>query len=105
VGGFRHLHRRAERSGDVQHAQSGLSGPAYPGWWDTPDKRAAFDAFVTEPDQAKRVAIWKRLQALFYSEVPTIKIGSFYALFGISTRLSGYTPVADPAFWNVKITG
>jgi peptide/nickel transport system substrate-binding protein len=74
---------------------------SYPGWWDTPDKRAAFDAFTTETDDAKRVELWKKLQALFYAEVPTVKIGSFYYLYGINTRLSGYLPEQWPAFWNV----
>ena len=52
--------------------------PTYPGWWDTPDKRAALDAFVTESDPVKRVPIWHKLQALFYSEVPTVKLGALY---------------------------
>jgi peptide/nickel transport system substrate-binding protein len=82
-----------------------ILNPSYPGWWDSPDKHAALDRFVTEPDQAKRVAIWKQLQALFYSEVPTIKIGSAYNLYGISDKLTGYTSQSWPYFWNTRLAG
>jgi peptide/nickel transport system substrate-binding protein len=81
-----------------------IMNPSYPGWWDTPGKRAALDAFATETDQAKRLAIWKQIQALFYSEVPTIKLGEWFFLYGISTKLNGYTPVPWPCFWNVSLT-
>ena len=33
--------------------------PSYPGWWDTPDKHAALEAFVTESDPARRVPLWR----------------------------------------------
>jgi peptide/nickel transport system substrate-binding protein len=81
-----------------------IMNPTYPGWWDTPDKRAALDAFATETDQAKRIVIWQRIQALFYSEVPTIKLGEWFYLYGISAKLNGYTPVPWPCFWNVSLT-
>jgi peptide/nickel transport system substrate-binding protein len=82
-----------------------ILNPSYPGWWDSPDKHAALDRFVTEPDQAKRVAIWRQLQALFYSEVPTIKIGSAYNLYGMSDKLTGYTSQSWPYFWNTRLAG
>ena len=81
-----------------------IMNPSYPGWWDSEGKRAALTEFVTETDQAKRVAIWKRIQALFYSEVPTIKLGEWFFLYGISSKLNGYTPVPWPCFWNVSLT-
>jgi peptide/nickel transport system substrate-binding protein len=81
-----------------------IMNPTYPGWWDSTDKRAALDAFVTESDQAKRVAIWKRIQQIFYRDVPTIKLGEFFQLYGVSNKLVGYTPQAWPSFWNVGLT-
>ena len=81
-----------------------IVNPSYPGWWDSPDKRAAMDAFVTESDQTKRMASWKQLQAIFYRDVPTIKLGEFLQLYGISTKLTGYTPLAWPCFWNVGLS-
>jgi peptide/nickel transport system substrate-binding protein len=80
-----------------------IMNPSYPGWWDSRDKRAALDAFVTESDMTRRVAAWRQIQAIFYRDVPTIKLGEFLQLYGISTRLKGYTPLAWPCFWNVSV--
>jgi peptide/nickel transport system substrate-binding protein len=82
-----------------------IMNPTYPGWWDSPDKRAALDAFVSVSDPAKRMAAWRQIQAIFYRDVPTIKLGEFFQLFGISTGLTNYTPLAWPCFWNVGLTG
>jgi peptide/nickel transport system substrate-binding protein len=78
--------------------------PSYPGWWDTPDKHAALEAFVTESDPAKRVPLWHKLQAQFYIDVPTVKIGAGYTTFGASKRMAGYYPGIWPAFWNTKLS-
>lgn len=78
--------------------------PSYPGWWDTPAKRAALDAFDGETDPAKRVADWKAVQALFYAEAPSVKVGDFYNLAARSTHLTGTTTVPWPFFWNVGLS-
>ena len=78
--------------------------PSYPGWWDTPDKHAALEAFVTESDPAKRVPLWRKLQAQFYIDVPTVKVGAGYTTFGASKRMTGYYPGIWPAFWNTKLS-
>jgi peptide/nickel transport system substrate-binding protein len=77
--------------------------PSYPGWWDTPDKHALLQDFVTESDTAKRVPIWHKLQAQFYIDVPTVKIGAGFTTFGASKRMTGYYPGIWPAFWNTKL--
>ena len=81
-----------------------VMNPSYPGWWDSPAKKAALDAFNGETDPAKRVADWKAIQALFYSEAPSIKVGDFYNLAARSTRVSNYTTVPWPFFWNVGLS-
>jgi peptide/nickel transport system substrate-binding protein len=78
--------------------------PSYPGWWDTPEKHALLDAFTTESDPVKRVPLWHKLQAQFYIDVPTVKIGAGYTTFGASKRMSGYYPGIWPAFWNTKLS-
>lgn len=80
-----------------------IMNPSYPGWWDTPEKRAALAAFDTETDPAKRVEDWKAIQTLFYSQVPAVKVGDFYNLAAMSKRMSGYTTTPWPFFWNVRI--
>ncbi|HEX3349882.1 MAG TPA: ABC transporter substrate-binding protein [Acetobacteraceae bacterium] len=93
-------------SGPVQPEPGLFSSfnPAYPGWWDTPAVRAALETYVSAPDQAARLAAWKNMQALFYSEAPTLLVGSFADLYGISPKLQGYTPIPPPAFWNCRLT-
>jgi peptide/nickel transport system substrate-binding protein len=93
-------------SGPVQPEPGLFSSfnPAYPGWWDTPAVRAAVETYVTAPDQPARVAAWKAMQALFYSEAPTLLIGFFADLYGISAKLQGFTPIPPPAFWNTRLT-
>lgn len=81
-----------------------IFNPSYPGWWDTPDKHALLDDFVTESDPTKRVPLWRKLQAQFYVDVPTVKIGAGYTTFGASKRISGYYPGIWPAFWNTKLS-
>lgn len=76
---------------------------AYPGWWDTPRKRAALDRFLAAVNVPARIAAWKELQSLFYEEVPTILVGYFYGLYGVSNKLSGFDYFMDPYFWNVKL--
>ncbi|MBP2227876.1 peptide/nickel transport system substrate-binding protein [Azospirillum agricola] len=78
--------------------------PSYPGWWDTPEKREALAAFNREPDAAARKGKWVELQKLFYSEVPSIKVGDFYNLAAASDKLKNYTPAPWPFFWNAELS-
>lgn len=81
-----------------------VMNPAYPGWWDTPAKREALAAFNRETDTEARRKKWVEIQTLFYSEVPSIKVGDFYNLAAASTKLANYTPTPWPFFWNVDLT-
>jgi len=90
--------------GETDPSQVNVFNPAYPGWWDSPEKRAVMAAFVTETDHAKRLAIWQKLHGLFYSEAPSLKVGEFYSTYGMAKNLTGYSPMPWPAFWNVKRT-
>jgi peptide/nickel transport system substrate-binding protein len=77
--------------------------PAAPGWWSTPARDKAVDAFNGEPDPARRAQLWGDVQALIYQEVPIIRIGNFNALGVRSKRLAGLVPAAWPFFWNVWV--
>ena len=74
-----------------------------PGWWDTPARKAAVDAFTLEADPAKRAALWANVQKTIYDEVPFIKIGDFNALSAKSAKLDGVVPAPWPYFWNVTL--
>ncbi|WP_205769602.1 ABC transporter substrate-binding protein [Microvirga sp. KLBC 81] len=79
-------------------------GDGAPGWWKTPAKDAALSAFNSEPDTAKRGALWGKVQQVIYDEVPYIRAGNFASLSGLSKKMKGYTPMMMPAFWNVELT-
>ncbi len=80
-----------------------VMNPSYPGWWDTPAKKEALAAFNREMDPAARKAKWVEIQKLFYSEVPSIKVGEFYNLAAASDKLTNYTPTPWPFFWNADL--
>jgi len=91
--------------GETDPSQVNVFNPEYPGWWDSPDKRAVTNDFVTATDQQKRLASWKKLHDLFYSEAPSLKVGEFFSPYGIAKNLTGFSPMPWPAFWNVKRAG
>ncbi|MEZ2126520.1 MULTISPECIES: ABC transporter substrate-binding protein [unclassified Sinorhizobium] len=74
-----------------------------PGWWDTPARKAAVDAFTSEVDPDKRVALWADVQKAIYADAPFMKIGDFNALAAESTKLEGVNPAPWPYFWNASI--
>ncbi|MGK9052804.1 ABC transporter substrate-binding protein [Neorhizobium petrolearium] len=74
-----------------------------PGWWDTPTRKAAVDAFTSEVDPDKRVALWADVQKAIYADVPFMKIGDFNAVAAVSTKLEGVDPAPWPYFWNASI--
>ena len=78
---------------------------AAPGWWVSPAHDKVVGAFNSEPNPAKRAALWGDLQKLLYDEVPVIRIGNFNALAAHSKRLGGVTPAVWPFFWNTWVEG
>lgn len=74
-----------------------------PGWWSTPARKQAVDAFNTEADPQKRVGLWAEVQKVMYTETPSIKIGDFNALAAQSPKLNGVVPAPWPYFWNVSV--
>src|SRR6266496_814231 len=64
-------------------------GEGAPGWWSSPAKKAALDAFDAEADPAKRGVLWGKVQEVVYTEVPYIRVGSFNSLTARSAKLDG----------------
>jgi peptide/nickel transport system substrate-binding protein len=77
---------------------------SYPGWWKTPEKAKLTSAFTATADPAQREKIWSELQALFYEQVPAIKVGNAYSYDIASKKLKGMgdSTVLWPHFWNVS---
>lgn len=74
-----------------------------PGWWDTPARKTVVDAFTSESNPEKRVALWADVQKTIYDELPLIKIGDFNAVAAMSTKLEGVDPAPWPYFWNASL--
>ncbi|MEF0941471.1 ABC transporter substrate-binding protein [Rhizobium sp. BR 362] len=81
----------------------GQMSTSSPGWWDTPARKAAVDAFNSAVDPDKRQAAWADVQKVIYDEVPLIKIGDFNALAAKSNKLEGVEAAPWPYFWNASI--
>jgi peptide/nickel transport system substrate-binding protein len=73
----------------------------YPGWWDSPEINALRTELINSSDQAARKATWDKIQALFYEQVPAMKVGDAYTYDIASPKLNGLNP-NGPAFWNVS---
>ena len=76
---------------------------SYAGWWDTPAIVSAVQAFTSAPNNTARLDAWKKMHVLFYTEVPSLLVGYYQLLYGISTHLENFTPAQPPAFWNVSL--
>jgi peptide/nickel transport system substrate-binding protein len=79
-----------------------ILNPSYAGWWDTPAKRAALDRFNSIVDPAARARTWAEVQRLFLEEAPTVQLGEYYSLVGVSKKVQGYQPIPLAPFWNVS---
>ena len=76
----------------------------YPGWWATEEKQQLKAAFTATNDPTARKATWGEIQALIYSQVPTMKTGDVYTYNIASPKLSGVeaTTLIWPHFWGVS---
>lgn len=74
-----------------------------PGWWDTPRKREVLEAFNTETDPDRRIALFAEVQQAVFDEVPFYKVGNFNGLSAKAPRLQGFQPTAWPHFWNAWV--
>jgi peptide/nickel transport system substrate-binding protein len=77
---------------------------SYPGWWNTPEKAKLTAEFTGTADPAERQKVWEKLQALFYEQVPAIKVGDAYSYDIASKKIKGMgeSSVLWPHFWNVS---
>lgn len=75
---------------------------SYPGWYSSPAKTAAVDAYLSAVSQADKLAAWAKLQTLLFEEAPLFKVGNFNSLSGVAKGVGGYVPHYWPTFWNVE---
>jgi len=70
--------------------------------WNDPVENDLVNQFTSETDQAKRLAIFAKMQAENFKDVGFIKVGNFNALEGASKNLKGVAPSPWPFFWNAS---
>ena len=72
----------------------------WPGWWCHPEKDALLQAMMREPDFTKRYALWEKVQALFWDDVPVVKFGDAFLLNVKRKELKGFRALPHMFFWN-----
>ena len=75
--------------------------PTWPGWYESAEMQGYVAAMRRESDPDKRFAIWEQAQALFWEDVPVIKIGDYFLLHIHSNKANGYQGMASAFYWNV----
>ena len=73
----------------------------WPGWWCSPEKDQLLQAMGRELDFKKRHALWEKVQTIFYTEAPRLKIGDYFRLDARRKDVLGYEPGPYMHFWNV----
>jgi peptide/nickel transport system substrate-binding protein len=81
-------------------------GSGFPGWWNTKEKKALMDEFLSAPTQKERKAIWEDLQALIYEQVPFIRFGGRSQLDALAPTVDDYPifPGSARGFYNISLT-
>ena len=76
----------------------------YPGWWNTPEINALREELSVSVTPEARKAVWEKVQALFYEQVPAMKVGDAYAYDIASPKVKGFAKSADyrPRFWGLS---
>jgi peptide/nickel transport system substrate-binding protein len=77
----------------------------WPGWWCHPEKDQMLQQMAKELDPKKRLALWERVQGVFYAEAGRIKIGDYFRLDAKRRDVQGVVPGPYMHFWNVWLEG
>jgi len=76
------------------------------GWWENEEKDQLLADLQSESDYDTRFAIWEQVQALFYEEVPRLKIGNSLRILVRAANLQGIGPTEmQPEFSNAWLEG
>ncbi len=73
----------------------------WPGWWCSQEKDDLLRQMQREADPKKRLALWEKVQTIFYADAARLKIGDYFRLDARRKDLQGYEPGPYMHFWNV----
>lgn len=75
----------------------------YPGWWASPEITALTAEFTSTADLAKRKEVWDKIQAVYYEQVPAMKVGDAYSYDIHSPKVQDLgAPLYWPVFWGAS---
>lgn len=80
------------------------SRKGYPGGYANAEVDALLDQLVATPDREEAAALFDEVQALYRSDVPTVKLGDMFALSASGPQLTGFDYFFDLHFWNVSLS-
>lgn len=69
--------------------------------WANAEKDALVEQLYMEGDPAKAFAIWEAIEALYYTEVPIIKLGDYFEFIAVREEVRGFMNLPEFFFWNV----
>jgi peptide/nickel transport system substrate-binding protein len=93
------IHGTAHVANDHPSLQPYLS-PSWPGFWENEQRDKLLGDLFAATDPAKIKQILTDMQALFWQEVPGIKICEYFQLQARSNKLMGYVAGTDWFWWN-----
>ena len=74
--------------------------PAYAGWYESRDMQALISLMRRHIDPKVRADMWQRAQALFWKDVPSIKVGDGFVMHIHRPELKGFLRIPTMYFWN-----
>jgi peptide/nickel transport system substrate-binding protein len=79
---------------------------SYAGWWVTDKKKALAEELGKTIDEKARAAVWGKIQALVYEEVPVIKTGDIFSYDIASPKVIGFgkTQLIWPRLWDASFS-
>jgi peptide/nickel transport system substrate-binding protein len=80
-----------------------FNAAGWPGWWVSERRDKVVSDMFAEADPQKAMALIRQLQALFYEEVPALKLVEYYQLQARRNELKGYDDRPDWFFWNAAL--
>jgi peptide/nickel transport system substrate-binding protein len=74
--------------------------PAFPGWYESREMQAFLSLMRRHTDPKVRLDMWRRAQALFWKDAPTINVGSGYLMDIRRPELKGLVGIPTTYYWN-----
>lgn len=75
-------------------------GDKWFGWWQNAERDALARKIGGELDPSKAAVHWVELQKLYYEEVPSTKIGDYFAVRAARSNVKNVPTMSEYYFWN-----